>query len=184
MPGVADYLHERQMGWDITDFGSGDFERRGLVLFCLRNGIQGRADERPYAEKMLVVNEGQETPFHHHRVKVEDIINCAGGNLMIEFIGPSQANGSITVRRDGMPVTVTAREPIRLSPGQSVTVERGIDHRFYGEPGHGPVLAWEVSQVNDDRNDNYFMDDVGRFSQIEEDVKPVNPLWHELHLSL
>lgn len=180
---VAEYLYKRQMGWDITDFGSGDFARRGLVLFCLRNGIQSQPDERPYAEKMLVVNEGQETPFHHHKVKVEDIINCAGGNLMIEFIRSSQIDEPIMVRSDGKPITLAAREPLRLRPGQSVTVERGIDHRFYGEPGHGPILAWEVSQVNDDRNDNYFFDDVGRFSQIEEDVKPVSPLWHELHVS-
>ncbi len=139
---VASYLHERHMGWDITDFGSGDFARRGLVLFCLRNGIQGRSHERPYAEKMLVVNEGQETPFHHHKVKLEDIINCAGGNLMIEFINPSHIDEPITVRSDGIPIALAAREPLRLRPGQSVTVERGIAHRFYGEPGHGPVLAW------------------------------------------
>ena len=62
------------MGWDITDFGSADFARRGLVIFCVRNGRQGVADEKPYAEKLLVVGEDQETPYHHHRIKMEDII--------------------------------------------------------------------------------------------------------------
>jgi D-lyxose ketol-isomerase len=49
---------KHQMGWDITDFGSGDFQNRGLVIFCVRNGMQGVADEKPYAEKLLVVREG------------------------------------------------------------------------------------------------------------------------------
>jgi D-lyxose ketol-isomerase len=26
------------LGWDLTDFGSNDFERRGLLLFTIRNG--------------------------------------------------------------------------------------------------------------------------------------------------
>jgi len=179
-PELTQFLFERQMGWDITDFGAGNFAERGLVLFCLRNGIQGSVNERPYAEKMLVVEEGQETPFHFHRVKLEDIINCAGGNLMIEFISPTDSEEPITVRADGQVIRLQPREPLRLMPGQSVTVDRGVYHRFYGEKGHGTVLAWEVSQVNDDHADNYFMEELGRFSRIEEDEQAINPLWHEL----
>lgn len=179
-PEVTQFLYDRQMGWDITDFGGGSFEERGLVLFCLRNGIQGSAYERPYAEKMLVVEERQETPFHFHKIKLEDIINCAGGNLMIEFLDAADADTPIIVRADGQAIKLRPREPLRLKPGQSVTVERGVYHRFYGEAGHGPVLAWEVSQVNDDHSDNYFLDELGRFSTIEDDTSPVNPLWHEL----
>ena len=59
---TASYCHSHQMGWDITDFGSSDFSRRGLVIFCVRNGLQGVASEKPYAEKLLVVREDQETP--------------------------------------------------------------------------------------------------------------------------
>ena len=29
---------EQQLGWDITDFGSGDFYSTGLFLFTIRNG--------------------------------------------------------------------------------------------------------------------------------------------------
>ena len=42
------------MGWDITDFGGGDFGKRGLVIFCVRNGLQSDSDGKPYAEKLLV----------------------------------------------------------------------------------------------------------------------------------
>jgi D-lyxose ketol-isomerase len=42
------------------------------------------------------------------------------------------------------------------------------------------VMAGEVSQVNDDNNDNYFLETVGRFSQIEEDEEAIHPLWNEI----
>ena len=81
-PDAARYCSRHQMGWDVTDFGSGRFAERGLVIFCVRNGRQGVADEKPYAEKLLVVREKQETPFHFHKIKMEDIIVRGGGNLV------------------------------------------------------------------------------------------------------
>jgi len=59
-------------------------------------------------------------------------------------------------------------------------MHRGLAHRFYGEPGSGPVLVGEVSQVNDDFNDNYFLAPLGRFTPIEEDEAPWRLLWNEL----
>ena len=41
-------------------------------------------------------------------------------------------------------------------------------------------MAGEVSQVNDDNNDNYFLETFGRFSQIEEDEEAIHPLWNEI----
>ena len=29
---------DKGLGWDITDFGSGDFYKNGLLLFTMRNG--------------------------------------------------------------------------------------------------------------------------------------------------
>ena len=57
----VDYIVERMLGWDITDFGSGDFKRCGLFLFTIRNGKYG-VDKKPYAEKIMIVEELQETP--------------------------------------------------------------------------------------------------------------------------
>ena len=34
----ADEIKDNMLGWDITDFGRGDFKKFGLVLFTLRNG--------------------------------------------------------------------------------------------------------------------------------------------------
>jgi D-lyxose ketol-isomerase len=180
---TARYLRDHQMGWDVTDFGSGDFARCGLTLFCLRNDVQGDPNGKPYAEKLLIVGEGQETPMHRHRVKMEDIINRAGAVLALEF-AHADKNGKttdapVTVRVDGVARTLRPWRPLRLNPGESVTVERGVYHRFYGEKGTGPVLAGEVSQVNDDNTDNDFLDPISRFAEIEEDEPALRRLWNE-----
>lgn len=173
------FLTGRQIGWDVTDFGAGRFDTRGLTLLCLRNGRQGDPAERPYAEKLLFVGEGQETPFHCHKVKLEDIIVRGGGHLMVEFTH----DGSLMdlageARVDGRRVDPFAG-PIRLTAGQSITIPRGLQHRFWGAPGQGTVFAAEVSQCNDDLHDNFFLEPLGRFAAIEEDAPATLPLWNE-----
>ena len=182
-PDTARYCSAHQMGWDITDFGSSDFSRRGLVIFCVRNGCQGVADEKPYAEKLLVVRENQETPYHLHRIKMEDIIVRGGGNLVIEFqnsVDAEFADTPVSAMVDGTIRILPPGAPLRLRPGESVTVARSVWHRFYGESGRGPVFVGEVSQVNDDLTDNYFFEKIGRFAGIEEDEPKRFPLWNEL----
>jgi D-lyxose ketol-isomerase len=185
-PELASYLHQHQMGWDVTDFGCNQFDQRGLVLFCVRNGIAGRFDEKSYAEKLMMVLEGQETPLHFHQAKMEDIINRAGGVLVLEFYAIDQeakpTKEVVTVRVDGKLCHIYPGESLRLRPGQSVTVPQRTLHRFFAEPGSGTVLAGEVSQCNDDHADNYFFEDIGRFSAIEEDEEIQAPLWNEVGL--
>jgi D-lyxose ketol-isomerase len=104
-----------QLGWDITDFGSGDFAKVGLFIFTLRNGtfaelrkVQGKT----YAEKILIVRENQVTPTHFHYQKMEDIINRGGGNLVIQLWNSRQDksldDSPVTVSRDGVRATVPA----------------------------------------------------------------------------
>ena len=178
---LANHMYLHQMGWDVTDFGSGNFAQRGLTLFCLRNGIQSNPESVPYAEKLLFVSENQETPFHYHKIKMEDIINRGGGVLMVEFRHHEATNqNKISVNVDGAIQSLSPNEPLELAAGQSVTMTRGLYHRFYAKPGHGMVLGGEVSQVNDDSGDNYFLDELGRFSTIEENEPVLHPLWNEI----
>lgn len=72
------------LGWDITDFGSVDFDKRGLFLFTIRDW-KFNIDRKLYAEKIMIVEENQETPMHYHWAKMEDIINSGGGNMVIEL---------------------------------------------------------------------------------------------------
>ncbi len=168
-------IFENELGWDLTDFGSGNFSETGLILFTLRNGNPAR-DQKTYAEKIMIVGEDQVTPMHFHRSKMEDIINRGGGNLMIQLY-PSDLNEDFGVHEfevylDGIKHTFNPGEVVRLKPGESITLHQGLYHKFYGETGKGKVLVGEVSSVNNDHNDNHFYTEVGRFPEIEEDTPP------------
>jgi D-lyxose ketol-isomerase len=174
-------IAENQLGWDITDFGSGDFLRRGLFLFTVRNGrpanlhaLQGKI----YAEKIMIVEVGQVTPLHFHWQKTEDIINRGGGNLVVQLYNSTKDEGladtEITVSMDGVTRKVPAGGTVKLSSGESITLTPGLYHAFWGEGSR--VLVGEVSMVNDDRSDNRFHEPIGRFPQIIEDEPPLHLL--------
>ena len=162
-----------QLGWDITDFGSGDFAQRGLTLFTVRNGKAGSSYGKTYAEKIMVVDDGQETPLHFHFQKAEDIINRGGGKLLLQLWNSDgqgeKADTPVSVSIDGVRRTLEAGAVVSLAPGESICLTRGLYHRFWGE---GKVLVGEVSQVNDDFSDNRFYEDVGRFPSVDEDEAP------------
>jgi hypothetical protein len=167
----------RRLGWDITDFGRGDFRRTGLVLFTLRNGDPadlGRGRGMLYGEKVLIVEPDQATPLHLHRVKTEDIINRGGGRLALRLYNASEdgarEESPVVVWTDGMRRVVPAGDTVVLGPGESVTLPDGLYHEFWGVDDR--VLVGEVSLVNDDATDNYFYEDVGRFPEIVEDEPP------------
>ena len=167
------------LGWDITDFGSGDFYSRGLFLFTLRNG-KFNVDKKPYAEKIMIVEENQVTPMHYHWSKMEDIINRGGGNLVLELYNSTSDSKfdstQVNFKTDGVKRSVAAGGRAVLTPGESICLEQGLYHRFYGEPGKGKVLVGEVSMVNDDTSDNSFYEPIGRFPVIEEDEQPLHLL--------
>ena len=169
-------------GWDITDFGCGKFADMGLFLFTLRNGKLEdltRGKGMCYAEKLLISKKDQMSPMHTHFIKAEDIINRGGADLIIELYG-SDEDGNFNsekggaVYRDGILSNYTAGEKLRLTPGESVTLMPGDWHAFWGDGGD--VLIGEVSTVNDDEQDNKFVDPIGRFSEIQEDEDPVHLL--------
>lgn len=167
-------IRENKLGWDITDFGSGDFENQGLFLFTLRNGSPDPDKKtKTYAEKIMIVGENQVTPCHFHWKKREDIINRGGGNLMIKIYNSADdgelSNDPVQVHVDGRAYEVPAGTIVRLKPGESITLMTGQYHSFWGEQGCGKVLVGEVSECNDDASDNRFYENIGRFPEIEED---------------
>ena len=167
-----------RLGWDVTDFGSGDFAATGLTLFTLRNGTPTRHPELPekvYAEKLLIVRTGQRTPMHTHHSKTEDIIHRGGdGMLVLELRRLDETDrgpgAGPTVWTDGRPRRPAPDGRLELGPGESVTLVPGVYHAFWAEGGD--VLAGEVSSTNDDAVDNLFLDAGGRFTTVEEDEAP------------
>ena len=176
-PEVSEIV-DNKLGWDITDFGRGNFNAFGLFLFTIRNGnnqdwqaLKGKL----YAEKIMIVEDGQVTPMHFHWNKMEDIINRGGGDLLIQLYNAT-ANEQLDKKKkvfvsiDGLRRTLEPGDTVRLTPGESISLEQRCYHKFWGQ---GRVLIGEVSMVNDDQHDNRFYELVGRFPKIDEDVPPL-----------
>jgi len=180
--GSAREIMDCKLGWDITDFGGNDFMKLGLLLFTIRNGIKDDSRYgKPYAEKIMLVREGQVTPTHFHWHKMEDIINRGGGQLVMRLWNADAreelAYNEVNVAIDGIARTFKAGEEVILQPGQSINLLPGVYHTFQAR--HGAVMAGEVSMVNDDSCDNRFYQPAGRFPAIEEDEQPVRLLCNE-----
>ena len=180
--GQAANVIAARCGWDITDYGAGDFDKMGLFLFTLRNGRLAdlkRGGGMCYAEKLLISRRDQLSPMHTHVIKAEDIINRGGATLVVELYG-SDDDGNFagdrggTVFCDGIERPYGPGEKLELSPGESVTLMPGDWHAFWGEGGD--VLVGEVSTVNDDETDNIFREEIGRFAEIDEDEAPTHLL--------
>jgi D-lyxose ketol-isomerase len=167
-----DEIRENMLGWDVTDYGRGNFDDVGLLLFTIRNGNLNKTEfAKPYAEKMLISQVDQISPNHFHWNKMEDIINRGGGKLFLQLWNATSketlADTDVTVRIDGKVCTVPAGGSVLLAPGESITLTPGIYHLFTAKEER--VLAWEVSMVNDDLTDNRFYETQERFTTIEED---------------
>jgi len=171
-------IRDHMLGWDITDYGQGKFEDLGLFLFTVRNGNSANVQRGMgmlYAEKIMISGDNQISPMHRHNLKTEDIINRGGGTLVLELFhaaedGSIDGTAEVAVRTDGRMRRMSGGSLLKLAPGESVTLEPDTWHAFWGEGG--AVLIGEVSNVNDDRTDNVFREEIGRFSAIEEDTAP------------
>ena len=179
---------DNMLGWDITDYGLGDFDHIGLTLVTIRNGNQNNPKyTKPYAEKLLISEEDQICPMHFHWSKMEDIINRGGGILMMELYNSTENEeldkvNDVIVVSDGVRLTIPAGTVLEMMPGQSVTLTPGLYHRFWAKKGCGKVLIGEVSKCNDDNNDNRFLEPIGRFPTIEEDEPAYRLLCNEYPL--
>lgn len=165
-------VRELKLGWDITDFGSGDFPHKGLVLFTIRNGILNSAKYgKDYAEKIMIVRRDHLTPLHFHFHKMEDIIVRSGGRLTVKLWKSDAQEGlskdRFSVLIDEFRHDLGPGDEITINPGQSINLEPRVYHEF--RTPDVMVLLGEVSRVNDDEKDNRFFEPISRFSKIEED---------------
>ncbi|WP_073048284.1 D-lyxose/D-mannose family sugar isomerase [Dethiosulfatibacter aminovorans] len=178
-------IKEVMLGWDITDYGMDKFEELGAVLFTLRNGsLEDSSVGTPYAEKLIILKDGQRLPNHYHASKTEDIINKGGGILAIKLYnsmpdGTVDLKSDVTVDMDGIRHTFAAGETVYIEPGNSITLRPHMYHLFWAKEGAGDLICGEVSSINDDNTDNYNAEDVSRFSKVEEDEEIIHPLCNE-----
>ena len=181
----TDLIRQLMLGWDITDFGCGDFDRIGTVLYTVRNGSDTDPGAGvPYCEKYLIMKEGQRLPKHYHVSKTEDIINRAGGVLQVFLWNADPETGrqldtEVFVFQDGIRHVYQPGQEILITPGNSISLTPFLAHVFGAKPGYGPLICGEVSKINNDLTDNYFLEPTSRFPKIEEDEPILHPMCNE-----
>ena len=141
-----DEIRDNALGWDITDYGEGCFEKKGLSLITIRNG--NTHDDRyskTYAEKIMMLLPGQVQPSHFHWSKMEDIINRGGGDLVFRLWNANRENEGemldtdVEISRDGRKYKVPAGSEIVLAPGESLSLYPYYYHEFYVREDGKPV---------------------------------------------
>jgi D-lyxose ketol-isomerase len=166
------------LGWAVTDFGQGDFDRVGITMFDVRNGNVERPEEgTPYGEKIFVLQPGQRLPYHFHWKKTEDIISYHGGTLMIQLFN---ANDDETmderspgvVYLDGVRRSFEAGQVFEIPHGGSLTITPKLYHRFWAKEDAGVLVGGEISTISVPKTDNRFGGNARRFVPIEEDEAP------------
>ena len=179
-----DEIRDNALGWDVTDYGMGNYDKLGLALITIRNGnTKNSKYTKTYAEKIMMIREGQVSPNHFHWNKMEDIINRGGGNVVFRLWNATPdeklADTDVEICQDGRRYIVPAGTEIVLHPGESLSLYPYYYHEFTIQPGSGTALVGEVSMCNDDNTDNRFYEPLGRFPTIEEDEPPYRLLCNE-----
>ena len=184
----VDEIRQTMLGWDVTDFGKGDFHNTGRTIFTLRNGTyRHEGYEKTYSEKLILLEEEQASPIHYHARKMEDIINRCGGDILMRLY---QATAQGTKSSDPFEVAInacrkviSAGDTIRLRPGESICLPTGTIHQFWSEKGTGLTVSGEVSSICDDLSDNSLLEQVSHFPTVEEDEPPLFLLCNEYPLA-
>lgn len=185
----ADEIRRAMLGWDVTDFGQGNFTQTGRTLFTLRNGSP-KFPTGDYAEKLILDPENQKPPLHFHRHKMEDIINRGGGRILVRLFKATAegqcSDAKFTMQVDGVTRQLNPGDIVRLEPGQSLCIPPRTIHQFWAEEGTGiPIgngrytVSGEVSRVCDDWNDNCWLEACERYCKFEEDKPRRHYLVHE-----
>ena len=174
-PSAAARILEGGLGWNVVEFEPDAFARHGLTVFTLRMGDWrqlGHGRGRLYGEKALLAEDGQRTPHHYHIVKTEDIVNRGGAKFVVELVKVDRAGVALKERfralKDVKMLDLGPGDRVTLEPGESLTLEPYVAHAFWARGG--ATLAGEVSLVNDDRTDNYFLSPLRAPAAIVEDA--------------
>ena len=86
-----DEIRDNMLGWDITDYGLGDFDKVGFSLITLRNGNLKMRNKytKTYAEKLLYIREGQYSPCTSTGQRWRTSSTAAAGTCSSACITPS-----------------------------------------------------------------------------------------------
>jgi D-lyxose ketol-isomerase len=187
----ADGIRHQKLGWKVVDFGVGDFQNCGLVIFALCSPI---ADESGapvtkqqtigghdypvtgFSRKYLFVQAGQTEPHHFHRQKTrKEVTVIAGASVRFELAwadGDTQlSDKDVEVQVDGIWHHLPANGSIVVAPGETITLPGELSHIISVPEGGQDTIMLETSTANNDSNDNIFPFMTPTSAPVSEDAK-------------
>lgn len=160
--GITLQAHERGR-IEVTDFGLGDFEAQGLVLFTYVNTDR-------YCAKELVLRSGQTCPEHRHPPVAggpgkQETFRCRQGTVYL-FVDGIKDGNAVPPRRCGSEQWYSVSQGIVLRAGEQYTIEPNALHWFAaGEDG---AVVSEFSSTSRDELDEFTDPRVVRVSACAE----------------
>ena len=142
-------LQPEQERIEITDFGLGQFELQGLVLFTYVNTDR-------YCAKELVLLPAQTCPQHRHPPfgggpGKEETFRCRSGRVHL-YVG-QPVRGEAVQAPQGSEEWYTVTNAIVLEPGEQYTIPPNTWHWF--SAGSGGAVVSEFSSASRDDLDEF-----------------------------
>lgn len=187
----ADGIRHQKLGWKVVDFGLGDFEHCGLVIFVLCSALVDELGEplaKPscignyeypvtsFSRKYLFVQAGQTEPHHFHRQKArKEVSVIAGSPVRFELAWAENdttlSSKKVDVAIDGIWHNLPAGGAVMVNPGETITLPGNLSHVISVAEGGPDSIMLETSTANNDRNDNIFPFMTPTSKPVEEDTK-------------
>lgn len=172
----ADGIRQQKLGWKVVDFGVGDFQSCGLVIFALCSPIVDESGapvtttqnlgghDYPvtgFSRKYLFVQAGQTEPHHFHRQKArKEVTVVAGASVRFELAwadgDTALSDKDVDVQVDGIWHHLPAGGSIVVAAGETITLPGELSHIISVPEGGGDTIMVETSTANNDSNDNIF----------------------------
>ena len=170
--GQLDTIRKVMLGWDVTDFGMDDFDRigAGALHRAQRQASWTASVGVPFCEKYIVMRDGQRLPKHYHVSQERGHHQpppAAPLRVLLWNVDPAtgkELETDVHVYMDGILHTYGPGEEILVYPGNSISLAPYMAHIFGPQAGTD-LIAGEVSAINDDNTDNYFLEDTRRFAE-------------------
>ena len=137
---TARYLRDHQMGRDVTDFGCGTFPGAASPSSACATAFRA-TQQQALCGEALDRRRGTGDADDRHRVKMEDIINRAGGVLMLEF-AHADTGGNVT----NTPVVVHV-DGARLGPVGELPHRRDLSERGSSSASRRLQVTVETTDV-------------------------------------
>ena len=178
-PEAACYCHAHQMGWDITDFGSGDFAPRARDL-PRPERRQGFSTEKPYAKPPVVPRSTRRRIISTaSRWRTSSAAAAQPDPELAKYVDGALAEQPVTVTVDDgsaspAPASRSSASPARASPSPARSGTAFTPKRATGRVRRGG-LAGERRPYP-----QLFLRKGRPVRGIEEDQEKLYPLWNEL----